>query len=1043
MHIATITVCLSAFGLSAQSLPPELETPQCLGIRKEPAHATLVPYGDLKQALAAKRRESSCALSLNGDWKFHWVPRPEERPKGFESPTFNDAAWKTLPVPSNWQLHGYGTPFYRNFGYTFQKDWPKVTSEPPKDWTAYVERNPVGSYRRTFEVPADWKGRRVFLSFNGVDSAFYVWVNGRQVGYSVNSRNVAEFDVTSDLKPGQNHLAVQVYQYSSGSYLEDQDMFRLSGIFRDVTLWSAPEVHVRDFFAKPDLDAAYRDGRLQTTAQVKNYGHSKAPARHLEVALYGQDSTLVATGTTEVPTLKAGEEAQVSVAFDVKAPVLWTAEKPRLYTTVLRLKEGDRVTETLSARTGFRKVEIRGRQVLVNGLPLKLKGVNRHENWPTEGHAVSEALMVRDLQLIKQGNCNFVRTCHYSDDPRWYELCDEMGLWVMAEANVECHGYGYDEASLSRPKAWEPAIVDRNVANAQNFKNHPSVIFWSLGNESGPGDNMRAALRAVKAVDPTRPVHYEGFGVGVDNPSDLDSSMYSNIPEVDLVAQDDLLTKPFFLCEYAHAMFNSMGSIAEYNDLFDKYPSLLGGAIWEWQDQGVWNRRDPKRPYLAYGGGFGEKPNDHYFIHKGVVFSERAPKPHYPEMKRAYQWISLDPVDLSTGRMRLRNRYLATSLADFRWSGTLLEDGVPVARNPLDLPALAAGSEAEVRLPLTVDHPKAGAEYFYRVTASLADAAPWAPQGFEVATFQFKLPVAVPAPPPPPASGALALTRDAGALTIQGSDFRVVFDPTSGLIRSLAHQGREQLLPGGGPRLHLWRAPHQIDDMWAYRDWTKYGLDALAWTLKKLDATQPSPSEVRVEATWEGAGKNGFSVSHTAVHTLSADGTLRVDNQMNPKGPRIPLARIGVRMLLDPTLSRFEYYGRGPMENYSDRRRGSDIGRYVSTVREQLTPYEKPMECGNHEDVRWASLRNDEGQGLRVDAIGSALQVSALPYTDEEMTPVEYAIDLPPSRATVFCVSTTTLGVGSNGCGPRPQPQFIPWSNATTFSYHIRLLDRP
>ncbi len=709
---------------SAASLPPEIEDPQCLGINKEPWHATLMPYANLREALAADRHASSFCRSLNGPWKFNWVKRPELRPVDFYKPDFDVSGWKEIPVPSNWQVLGYGTPYYRNNGYIFQRDFPHVMSEPPKDWTAYDERNPVGSYRREFEVPASWNGRRVFLTFDGVDSAFFLWINGRKVGYSINSRNAAEFDITKYVKPGKNLVAVEVYRFSAGSFLEDQDMWRLSGIFRNVTLWSAPTVHIRDFFVKTDLDAQYKDATVEVTAKVKNYGDSPSGVTTLQIHLFDKSHKWAwsdpdkLAGDARIPALKPGEESTIRLKLQVKDPAKWTAETPNLYTLVLLARLDAAASETLSARIGFRKVEIKGRQLLVNGTPLKLKGANRHEHWPEVGHAVTEAQMIRDLEVLKQGNCNHVRTCHYSDDPRWYELCDEWGIWLVAEANCECHGY---DGRFDNEPRMRDAIIDRNVANVENFKNHPSVIIWSLGNEcGGRGKNFIDAMNTIKAIDPTRPVHYERFGMGKGNPSDFDQKMYGTPAEFERIAKDKSLTKPFYICEFAHAMFNSMGSLAEYSDVFDRCPEILGGAIWEWQDQGLWNRRDPKHPILAYGGGFGEVPNDHYFIHKGVVAADRSPKPHYAEMKRAYQWIGIEPVDLAAGTVKIKNKYQFIDLAGFDGAWTLSEDGVEIQHGTLALPAIGPGAEATVTVPFRKFQPKPGAEYFLRVAFTLA-----------------------------------------------------------------------------------------------------------------------------------------------------------------------------------------------------------------------------------------------------------------------------------------------------------------------------------
>ena len=1031
-------------GRAAETVPPEIENVQLLGINKEPAHATLMPYASRVEALAAKRHDSGFCRSLNGPWKFNWVERPEQRPADFYKPAFDVSGWKEIPVPSNWQVLGYGTPYYRNAGYIIKKDWPRVMSEPPKNFTAFQERNPVGSYRRDFEVPAQWDGRRIFLTFDGVDSAFFLWINGEKVGFSVNSRNAAEFDITKYVRPGKNMVAAEVYRFSAGTYLEDQDMWRLSGIFRNVSLWSAPEVHIRDFFAKPDLDAAYRDGTLEIAAKIRNYGSKPAGARKLtaEICDPASNQKVVAKAETEVPALAPGEEKAVSVKVAIASPAKWTAETPRLYTTVLSLGDPKTSGEILSCQTGFRKIELKGRVFTINGVPVKLKGANRHENWPDTGHYVSEDRMIRDLEVLKQANCNHVRTCHYSDAPRWYELCDQWGIYLTAEANVESHGYGFGEASLSNQKEWEAAHVDRNVANVENFKNHSSVIMWSLGNEAGPGPNFRAALAAVKAIDSSRPTHYESFGIGPNSPTDVDSQMYPSIANVEKIAKDPTRTKPYYLCEYAHAMFNSLGSIDAYNEVFDKYPEIMGAAIWEWQDQGILNRRDPKHPILAYGGGFGEVPNDHYFIHKGVVFSDRSPKPHYPEVKRAYQWVGLTADDLAAGKIKIRNKYQFIGLDGLKASWSVTEDGRVVDQGKLAPLDIAPGTEAVVAVPIKPIKLKPGAGYFLNLSFQLAKDELWAKAGYEVAAGQFKLPNETPALAAAPSKmKPVKLEQGGDQIIVTGAGFSVVFDKAQGVISQIIKDGVNLLVANGGPKLELWRAPHQTDDMWAFRDWARYGLNELNWTPVAIAAEPVGASVVRVSATLKATGKQGFSVSHAAVYTVYGDGTIAVDNAVMPLlNNRIPLARMGVRMLLNKQLDQFAFLGRGPMENYSDRKSGSDVGRYSSSVREQMTPYAKPMECGNHEDVRWAMVRGSHLPGLLAQGDASLLQASALPYTDEQMAPVEYTIDLPESTATVLTLGARTLGAGSNGCGPRPLEQHIVWSEPSTFSYLLRLV---
>ncbi|MBK1881697.1 discoidin domain-containing protein [Luteolibacter pohnpeiensis] len=1040
MNSTIIRSALLALSLTqlmrAAPLPPEIENAEALGENKEAWHATLMPYADLKEALTADRYTSSYAKSLNGTWKFHYVNWPKDRPEDFYKPEYDVSGWDDIAVPSNWQVKGYGTPYYRNFGYTFKIDPPRVMSEPPRNYTAYEERNPVGSYVKTFEIPENWEGRRVHINFDGVDSAFFLWINGQKVGYSTNSRNVAEFDITPYIKRGEtNTLAAEVYRYCSGSYLEDQDMWRLSGIFRNVTLWAPNEVAIRDFTVVTDLDKAYRDAELKVSAIIRNSGKERSKSKQLIVGLYDQSGKPVpgVSGKVTVDALDPNSETTVSVNLKVSDPLKWTAETPNLYTVVLGFT-GD---SPISSRVGFRKVEIKDRVFTINGVPVKLKGANRHEHWPDSGHTVTREQMIRDIEVLKQANCNHVRTCHYSDDPQWYELCDEYGLYLVAEANVECHGM----QSISDDKQFEKAFVDRNVANVENFKNHPSVVIWSLGNECGRGQNLRSALAAVKAIDDTRPTHYEGFGIGGGNPADIDSRMYASIDEMKQAALSNNLTKPFYQCEYAHAMFNSMGSIGEYNDVFDKYPQLMGGAVWEWMDQGLWNRRNPNRIYLAYGGGFGEYPNNHYFIHKGVVFSDRSPKPHYPEMKRAYQWIAFDAVDAATGKIKVKNKFAFTNIGKYTGTWNITEDGKVIQSGEMPALDLAPGKEKAMTLGVKNIQAKPGAIYHLNLTVSLAKDEPWAKAGYDIANGQFEIPVSRPAEVASEATmKPLKLEDGSDEINVTGEGFSVSFDKNSGTISKLIEGNTNLLLPNGGPKLHLWRSAHRNDDDYAAGLWSQLGLGTMKTDVLSIKADQVDDKTVRVTSSILLTGNRGFTVNHTAAFLVCGDGSVTVDNAVVCSDTQVNLARMGVRMLLDKRLNGVAYLARGPMENYSDRKRGSDIGFYTSTVPDMMTPYSKPMENGNHEDLHWLALGGDGMPQLLVQALGQPMQFSALPYSDEEMDPAEYLVDLPESSQTVLCLGSKTLGVGSNSCGPRPLPQYRVYSEPAEFSYSLRVL---
>ena len=1055
--LGLLTCAITLFAAADPSVPPEIENESVLRVGAEPPHATLMPYATLEQALGGKRRESPFARDLNGMWKFNWVGNPSQRPVDFYKPEFDVSGWKEIPVPSCWQMHGYDTPIYSNQRYTFQRDWPRVMGEPPADWPAFKDRNPVGSYRREFVVPADWAGRRVLITFDGVDSAFFLWVNGQRVGYSTDSRIPAEFDLTKFVKPpGQtNVLAVEVWRYSAGSYLECQDMWRLSGIFRNVTLWSAPSVHIRDFFVKTDLDASYKDATLDVVVKVKNFTDQPQPLQFVSVNLYppaGQGGQPI-NRTKALERFGPGEEKEATFKLDVPNPAKWTAETPSLHPTTLVLTPNvdaqghtTGASDFFSTRVGFRKIEIKDSVFMINGVPVKLKGANRHENWPDTGHTVTEERMVRDLELLKQMNANHVRTCHYPDDPRWYELCDEYGIYLVAEANIESHGYGYGRDSLSHPKAWEAAHVARNVANVEHYKNHPSVVIWSLGNEAGPGENFHAALRAIKALDPSRPTHYERFGTGPDNPCDIDSTMYPGVGWVESQGKS-ARRKPLYLCEYAHAMNNSMGSICDYNDVFDRYPNLMGGAIWEWQDQAIWNTRNPAQPFLAYGGDFGDKPNDGVFILKGVVTAERNVNPKYPEAKKAYQWVSFEAEDLAAGKIKVKNRYAFINLKQFQPVWSLFEEGAHVGGGRLPKLDLAPGQTTTVTLPWQMipnrSMPVSGAEQVLQLSFTLEVDQVWAKRGYAVASEQFVLPKRLPsaAPPARHPDSAVAIATNAEAVVASGRNWRLTFDPQSGLIREWTSLGKPLIKPGGGPQLYAYRAPHLNDDLWAAGGWRSRGLDQLTFKPSKIEVVSVSKYAAQVRVSGEAVGKNNFAFATATTYTIADSGAVAIDVSVLPQSKqRFVLPRLGLRLLLDPALTNVTYYGRGPLENYPDRKRGSDIGLYSATTRELFTPYCATMECGNHEDARWLQLAPSGGTGPRFFAMpdGGTMAFSAIPYTDQELQSVKHPHELPESSATVLCLSAKTLGVGSAGCGPQPLPQYVIHSDPVVFSCILR-----
>lgn len=1039
--VALLFVSLSMAWASPDELPfpREIEDPTITGINKLPPHATMMPFGSLAQALKADRNASSFCRLLDGQWQFNWVSSPEKRPIGFQKPDFDASTWKTIPVPSNWQVQGYGTPNYLCSGYVFASDPPHVMGTPPKNWTTYTERNPVGSYRRWFDLPANWKSRRTLISFDGVDSNLFLWVNGQYVGYSTDSRTVAEFDITPFLKPGKNLLAAQVYRFSAGSYLEDQDMWFLSGIFRSVRLWSTPKQHIQDFFVKGDLDGSYKNGLLNVKLVVDNTSSEPTPSRELTVELY--DAAGKPTGvqrTVIIPALTVNGVSHYDVTILVKAPTKWNAEQPYLYTTVLTLKGDSQTQQIVSCRTGFRKVEIKGRLFCINGVPVKLKGSNRHENWPESGHVETDAQRIRDLKLLKQANCNHVRTSHYSNDPRWYELCDQYGIYLVAEANVECHG-DYAQG-ISKSPDWKAQYEARITNSVMRDRNHASVVIWSLGNESYNGPNLDAELARLKMLDDSRPSHYQGYPYGKSNPCDIDSQMYSSPAECLSVAKGDF-TKPFYLCEYAHAMNNSMGALGDYNDVIDENPALMGGAIWEWQDQVLWNRRDPKKPFLAKGGGFGDEPNHGAFIVKGVVFSDRTPTPKYPEVKRVYQWIKMSPIDLSKPTIRITNRYAFTNTDQFTPVWRLKQQGLLLREGTLPSISLKPGDSLDLEILIGKIAAQPGAEYLLELGFRLKQDTLWATKGYELASGQWLLPVNQPAIAAPALTKAINLKQTITQLDFSTKELQASIDRKTGMLTKLSYRGRQLLAPEGGFGLWTYRAPHVNDDFWASSDWQAMGLRNLIPQASRVSMVPVAPSSIRVAAEVDWMG-NGVPVFHQSIsYLVQADGTITVDASVIPMAPRTVLARMGMRMLLVPSLNKLSYYGRGPHENYPDRMRGADLGLYRSSVVNQLTPYVLSMECGNHMDTRWTALTDSSGRGLMVQSSGSPFAFSALPYTDEQLEKVSYQHELPTSKLTALCISTGTMGVGSAACGPGPLPQYTLYNDPVTFSFVIKPLN--
>ncbi len=822
---------------------------QILERNKEPAHATLVPYADEPTALAGDRTASPYFKLLNGEWKFHYAPNPASAPAKFHEPDFDVSGWDSIVVPGNWQLQGYDRPIYTNVQYPFPTDdLPRV----PED------DNPTGCYRRTFVIPEEWEGRQIFILFEGVDSAFHLWINGDLVGYSQDSRLPAEFNITSHVHTGENTLAVRVYRWSDGSYLEDQDFWRLSGIYRDVYLWAAPPLHVRDFWVRTDLDEAYRDAVLRVRTQVRNYSDRDAADYAVEIKLLDTKADQQICKSAQTFAVEAGSEATLDLEQAVGNPEKWSDEHPYLYTLLITLKDpAGHILETISRQVGFRKVEIKDGQIHVNGVPVLFKGVNRHEHDPDTGHTVSVESMIEDIRLMKQFNVNAVRTCHYPDDPRWYDLCDRYGLYVIDEANIESHGV-WDR--LTKDPEWLTAFMERGTRMVERDKNHPCVIVWSLGNESGYGPNHTALANWIHEHDPTRPVHYESAtqvrsyrGPQTAPEIDIVSTMYPSVSKIIEMAQTPGETRPLIMCEYAHSMGNSTGNLKEYWDAVETYPRLQGGFIWDWVDQGIRQVTDDGEEWFAYGGDFGDEPNDGNFCINGLVWPDRRPHPGLWEHKKIVQPVHVEPVDLAEGQVRVINRYAFSDLSGLDISWTLAANGQVLQSGELPRLNTPAGESEIVTIPFRKPQLKPGTEYWLTMHFALAQDTLWAERGHEVAWAQFKVPFAVPAGPTlkvaqmPP----LQVEESRAEVTVRGQDFTLVFDKAGGHIASWRYQGEE--LVRQGPALNIWRAPTDNDaNTWGDQKmalrWREVGLDQLQERVTDVEVTQTTPSVARITA---------------------------------------------------------------------------------------------------------------------------------------------------------------------------------------------------
>lgn len=1058
--ISLIACCWGGFGLGARESVPDWENQHVLQRNREPARASFWSFPSIEAARIGDPAATPWRIRLDGDWKFHWALRPEERPIDFYREGFDDSTWATIPVPSQWELEGYGTPIYVSAGFPFKIDPPRVTSEPKEKYTAYTERNPVGSYRTRFTLPEEWDSRRTIVHFGGVMSAFYLWVNGEKVGYSQGSMTPAEFDLTEFVHPGENLLAVEVYRWSDGSYLEDQDMWRFSGIFRSVYLASTAPERIADFAVRTDLDEDFRDATLLIEPEFAAPGKETLEGWTIEAHLFDADGKNVflepltaevapiynrdfSAGILVEHTPQRGPRTFGRLQVKIENPLKWTAETPNLYRLVLALRDPDgALVEAVGQNVGFREVKVADGQLFVNGWPIRLRGVNRHEHDPERGHVMTEELMRRDLELMKAANVNAVRTSHYPNDPRWYELCDAYGIYVMDEADLETHGVrGY----LASQPEWGAAFLERAIRMAERDKNHPSVIIWSLGNESGYGPNFAAMSAWLRDFDPTRPIHYEGAQGTPTDPDTVDfvSRFYPRvrqpylnpgIPDGSLEeraenarweylldhAENPLDDRPVLTSEYAHCMGNALGNLQAYWDEIYSNPRMLGGFIWDWVDQGIWKTADNGERYIAYGGDFGDQPNLKAFCLNGVIFADRSVTPKYYELQKVYAPIQVKPGNAEGTAVQVTNRYDFLDLSSFSGRWELWRNDGLVATG--ELPKLSLARDASAILPLElpmIDDPKPGDHFFVRVRFLDSD------DGREVVWEQWPLAVETPSAPTVETSALppVEIESDSPALVVRGEDFTLRFDAGSGAMTSWITRGKELLATNERPAqpvLQAYRAYTDNDKgfgKWLHRDWVEAGLPEMtredfAPTVRRLSE---NAVEVASRSRWS-AREGGYEL--TSRWMIRGDRAVEVNHHFEPFGTLPDLPRIGVGWALAPEFGDFTWLGHGPHENYPDRLESCPQGLWHSTVAEQPVPYPRPQETGNKEGVRWLTLTADDGSGLLVVSEGAPISVSAIPYAVADLDAAQHTYELKPRPAVFLSLDARMMGLGNSSCGP-------------------------
>ena len=1083
-----------AYGQDTAPTGDEWQAPMRLGYNKLPAKALFFSFASTDEARKVLPENSAYYRSLNGEWRFHFSRNPDERPKDFFKTDYDDAKWDRVQVPISWNIAGvqhdgslkYGVPIYVNqwviFKYEIKPgDWKKgVMREPPKNYTTYEYRNEVGSFRRSFDVPADWDGRELILNFDGVDSFFYLWVNGQYVGFSKNSRDAARFDITRFARKGRNEVAVEVYRSSDGSFLEAQDMFRLPGIFRSVYLTSTPKVHIADVKAIPSYENG--NGTVNVTTTLQNL--SSKTAKDLRVRwsiyrnrLYSDDNTLVATFNTSADGARIDKTAQTDISSTLTVPdaAPWTAEQPNVYVLVGELMQGKKVLETVSLQTGFRTVEIKdtpasedefglaGRYYYINGKALKLKGVNRHDTNPATGHVISRSQMENEIMAMKRANINHVRTSHYPNDPYFYYLCNKYGIYLESEANIESHEYFYGDASLSHVPEFLPAHVDRVMTMAHALVNEPCIVIWSLGNEAGPGHNFVAAYDSLKRFDVSRPVQYERNNDIVD----MGSNQYPSIASTRYLASGKAEVKyPFHISEYAHSMGNAVGNLVDYWNAIESTNYIMGGAIWDWIDQSMWNYTKDGKRYAGYGGDFGDTPNDGQFVMNGIIFGDETPKPQYYEVKKVYQYISTTWRDQAQGVLDVYNKnYYADDLSNYEMQYELTADGKPVKDGTLPLGKVAPRAHTTLTVPGLHDGLDPNKEYLLHITYRLRHDMPWAKAGYIQAEEQLPVQAAAQRPTLAVKGKVNVATPKDNKLVVSGKNFTATFDLSKGTIYNLAYGNTTVIADNCGPTLNAFRA-WTNNDNWAVDGWYANGLNDLRHKSTGYKLHQNANGSVSVifnvlsqapcgykleggNANWKRLkansdkpfGKNDFQFNTQVVYTVFADGSIESESSITSNKPSLTLAKLGYTIQLPASLSRLTYYGRGPIDNYPDRKTGQMVGIYQQNdVKQEFVPFPKPQDTGNHQDTRWLSLTDAKGNGALFMA-KDRMSFSALPWSDNAIAMANHPYELPRSNTTFLHLDMAITGLGGNSCGQGgPLRQDRVMATPHTFGYVIRPL---